>query len=133
MRSWTGEEGTVAVEFALIASVLLVMLFGTLELALALQARLVISSAAREGARQAAVDGGISTRVQQRIVDHLELANISQEDAEITISPQSASYGTPVSVTITHDYLFQTPLLKPVLGAGIRLESRAISRSEKLR
>ncbi len=128
-----GEEGTVAVEFALVASILLIMLFSTMELALALHARLVISSAAREGARQAAIDGGMSVRVRQRISDHLDFANICEDDAEITITPQSATYGTPVSVTISYDHQFHTPLLRPILGSGVRLETRAISRSEKLR
>ena len=128
-----GERGTVAVEFALVASVLILLLFGTIELGFALQTRLALGAAAREGARQAAVDGGVSPRVQQRIVDHLLTANIREEDTEVGISPRTASYGTPVSVTIAYDYFFRTPLLRPVLGSSVRLETRAISRSEKLR
>ena len=115
------------------ASLLLLLLFGTMELAFALQARLVIAAAAREGARQAAIDGGVSNRVIQRINDHLQFANICEDDADVNITPKTTTYGTPVSVTITRDYVFRVPLLRPILGPSIRLQARAISRSEKLR
>ncbi len=48
-------EGAAALEFALIAPILLALLFGMIEFGFAFQAQLAVNHAAREGARSAAV------------------------------------------------------------------------------
>ena len=57
-RSWIrGDRGAVAVEFALILPVLLMVLFGTIEFGRVYSQYQVFNGAAREGARCAAVQG----------------------------------------------------------------------------
>lgn len=120
-------------EFALVATLLLLLLLATVELGLVLHTRLLLGTAAREGARQAAVDGGISPRVVDAIARYLEMASIDPGRAEVSVTPASATYGTPVTVTIVYDYRLVAPLVRAVLGPELRLEGRAICRSERLR
>ena len=52
-----GEDGAAAVEFALVVSLLFVLLFGIMEFGLAFFQLQSLRSATREGARAAAIDG----------------------------------------------------------------------------
>lgn len=56
MRSKSGQKGVAAIEFALIAPVVLVVLFGILEFGFALWRKQSLTSAVRDGARQAIVN-----------------------------------------------------------------------------
>lgn len=50
------EEGAAAVEFALVVPLLLTLLFGIIEFGFAFNAQIVVTNAAREAARELAVD-----------------------------------------------------------------------------
>lgn len=128
-----GRRGTVAVEFALVSTMLLFILFVVIDLGLAFHVRLVLGAAAREGARQAAVDGGESARARQRVTDYLGLAGVAVDAAEVTFVPATASYGTPITVTVSYRYWFTVPLVQAVLGPLMQLRGTAITRSERLR
>jgi Flp pilus assembly protein TadG len=128
-----GRRGTVAVEFALVSTMLLFILFVVIDLGLAFHVRLVLGAAAREGARQAAVDGGESARARQRVTDYLSLAGVAADAAEVTFVPATASYGTPITVTVSYRYWFTVPLVQAVLGPLMQLQGTAITRSERLR
>lgn len=56
-REGESEAGQSLVEFALVAPVLLLVLFGAVQFALIVHARNVVTTAAQEGARFAAADG----------------------------------------------------------------------------
>src|SRR4051812_50165187 len=62
-----GQEGAAAVEFALVVSLLFVLLFGIMEFGLAFFQLQSLRSATREGARAAAV-GGDSAEISDAIV-----------------------------------------------------------------
>jgi Flp pilus assembly protein TadG len=63
-----GEDGAAAVEFALVVSLLFVLLFGIMEFGLAFFELQNLRSATREGARAAAI-GGTPDEIEQAIVD----------------------------------------------------------------
>lgn len=128
-----GRRGTVAVEFALVSTMLLFILFVVIDLGLAFHVRLVLGAAAREGARQAAVDGGESARARQRVTDYLSLAGVAADAAEVTFVPATASYGTPITVTVSYRHWFTVPLVQAMLGPLMQLQGIAITRSERLR
>jgi len=62
LRRWR-DRGAAAVEFALVVPVLIVLIFGSIEFGLAVQARTMIENAAREGVRVASL-GGTQAEVQ---------------------------------------------------------------------
>lgn len=127
------ESGSVVVEFALVATVLFTILFCILEMGLLINTRLVITAAAREGARRAAVDGGASQAAYDRIYEELSMGNIIRENASVVITPKTAAYGSYVRVLIEYDYPIITPVVRNVIGKSVILKGFAVSRSEKIR
>ncbi|MDP2871755.1 MAG: pilus assembly protein [Bacillota bacterium] len=128
-----GRRGSVTAEFVLILGVLTTVLFLTVELGMALNVRLLVASAAREGARRAAIDGGDTPGARQAIARQLGLTSLIEEEAEVDISPASASYGTMVTVSVRVAYRWRTPVARSILGHGVILRGEAASRSEKVR
>lgn len=72
-RKWlTRENGNASVEFALVAPLLMLVALAVLQLMLAIHVRTVITSAAIEGARVAALVDGDLTRAESRTRSILE-------------------------------------------------------------
>jgi Flp pilus assembly protein TadG len=99
------EDGAAAVEFALIAGVLSLLIFGMLEFGVAFWQVQNLRSAAREGARVAAVRGD-----DDDIRDRLESASVGSftGSAAFTVSPGHCDRdrtGESVTVRITNSSL----------------------------
>jgi Flp pilus assembly protein TadG len=96
-----GENGAAAVEFALIASILLMLLFGILEYGRTFSQIEVLTSAAREGARTAAVRGDMS-EVTTRVIEAAAPYTVTG----ISMSPadgcSALNHGDPVTVSFPH-------------------------------
>lgn len=129
MRS---ERGAAAVEFALVAGLVVTLFFALLEFGLLLDEQLAIAAAARSGARLAAVEGGDTARVRDAIAEELSGFGVDPAAATVSIHPTRAIYGTPVAVEVDADYAFRTPLLPGLAMGGLHLHARAVARSEKL-
>jgi|GEM_PF-3105840 len=125
-------SGQAAAEFALVGSLLLLFLFGILELGLLLQDRLVLAHAARVGLRQAVVDGGASPKAVRAFEEQLRLGGVDPERAEIFISPRHAFWGTPVTLRARLEEPLRTPLRGLVPGGRITVEVSFTGRSENL-
>ena len=106
---------------------------GMTECTLALNDRLVLEAAAREGARRAAIEGGATARVYERIDALLRAGHLDPAHVEVKISPWSAPYGHSIWVTVSYGHRFITPPVRAALGDGVDLEAKALSRSERLR
>lgn len=128
-----GRRGSVAAEFVLVLGILTAVLFLTLELGMALNVRLIVASAAREGARRAAIEGGDTPGTRQAVARQLSLTTLIEGEAEVGISPASASYGTMITVSVAVAYRWRTPVVRSILGREIVLRGEAASRSEKVR
>lgn len=102
--------GQAVVEFALIAPVLLLLVFGMIDMARGWSAHHAIADAAREGARMLAVDNGLigvdstTTAINTR----LSRAGLDPTRAQLTYS-EGFGRGEPTTVTI--DYTFDFWLL----------------------
>jgi Flp pilus assembly protein TadG len=68
-RPWR-DRGAAAVEFALVMPVLIILIFGSIEFGLAVQARTMIGNSAREGVRVASL-GGSTAQVQAAALNAL--------------------------------------------------------------
>jgi Flp pilus assembly protein TadG len=117
-RRTRSSEGASALEFALVAPVLLALLFGMIEFGFVFQAQLSVTHAAREGVRMASVQADSDW-------DQAEV-----ESRALPLSPVTATRGFPdsdsVSVTVSHEYAWK---VLP-LGEPIQLMSTAIMRRE---
>jgi Flp pilus assembly protein TadG len=59
LRRWR-DRGAAAVEFAIVVPVLIILIFGSIEFGLAIQARTQVGNAAREGVRVASLGGSVA-------------------------------------------------------------------------
>ncbi|MDH4139163.1 MAG: pilus assembly protein [Coriobacteriia bacterium] len=121
------DRGAVALEFAVVVPLLLILLFGMLEFGFVFQAQLAVTHAAREGARMAAVaDGSLwdPSVVEQRAYPLTTASGLSISLTEP--DPES------VSVTVSYPWSWRVvPLGGPLsLGDPPTLSSTATMRKE---
>jgi Flp pilus assembly protein TadG len=102
-RRSTGRRrrGAVALEFAILISFFLLLLFGMIELGRAIQVSQILTNAAREGARRAIVPGATNTQVEQIISTYMTAAAIPSHETSIQINGTAGSLATAAS----HDEL----------------------------
>lgn len=136
------ERGAVAVEFALILPLMLMLILGIIEFGFGYHAWDSTQNGVREGARLAAVDSN-ETDIRQRVEDSssfLDPANLTvviecQPVGTTTFSACGAGAdwdaGDLVRITANYTYDYITPLPGFVgLGANMSMTSRAEARFE---
>jgi len=93
-------RGASVVEFAVVAPVFFLFVFGMIEFGRMVMVHQLLIGAAREGARQAAVDGATTATVEQAVRDYLTATSVEGGEAVVNVSPDpaSANPGAPVKV-----------------------------------
>lgn len=129
------DEGQALVEFALLTPFLLVFLVGILEFGRAWNAHIVVTQAAREGARKAAVyDPAITAdSVRHAIMQTIRGSNLNGDSTQITLENWDGDSGDSLVVTVAQPYafLFFGELKKWTTGESrILLKSRFVMRNE---
>lgn len=121
------EHGAAAVEFALVAPVLLLLVFGMISFGLALTTQLNLNQAAREGVRAYAFEGGDPTGVTLSAI-----TTIPHGEVVVTFGGCDLAHpGTEAWVRATHDFDLPAPisLIGSVGGPeSIPLSTRAVMR-----
>ncbi len=135
MRSRNHERGQAAVEFALVLPFLLVMLIGIVEFGQAWNQHQVITDAAREAARKAAISDEDVTlaMVEKAANDAMAAGAIPPARATIVANNWDGPTNTDVIVTIDLPYRFTFfgPLVKWSTGNSmIVLKTRFTMRNE---
>jgi len=103
------EHGQDLIELALVLPLLLVILMSVLDLGRAFNTYMVLTNAAREGARLAARDPYDITAITEVALNETRSAGLP--DDEVTVSVIPAPSGSPVQVTVAYDF----PLLSGLL------------------
>jgi hypothetical protein len=94
-RAWLKRGGTAAVEFAMIAPLMIGFTFGMLELGRIMMVKQTATHASREGARIAIRPSSQSEEVIERVEQ--ELAVLGIEDATVELDPESIEDAEPGS------------------------------------
>ena len=111
------DRGQSMVEFALVLPVLLMLVFGFLDLGRAVYSQSVVANAAREGARAAVIHG--STNAEIRAAVKANAIGIAVTDADITITPSAARVsGQQVLVRVTTRFYAVTPFVTQLMNNG---------------
>ena len=116
------DSGAAAVEFALVLPILLLLVFGIVDFGRLYFTQITLTDAAREGARVLALEGAAgsgysatqaSDDAEARVQDA-----VSGVDGAVNVSSGTCTDGQPVTVTVTTDFSFLTPLpdLAGILG-----------------
>lgn len=102
------DRGSVAVEFALVLPVLLLIVFGIIDFGRALNAQIALTGAAREGARLAAL-GYPSAAVQARVA--AAAPDLSGVTVTVAAScPPGAGPAADAQVDVSYPFSFITPI-----------------------
>jgi Flp pilus assembly protein TadG len=108
MRPPRGDQGSAAVEFVLVLPVLLIILFSIIDFGRLLNAKIVLSQAAHEGARAAAlVDEGEAQTIINKIVGSM---SSELDEPAIDACDPTPDTGTDATVTLTYHFEYVTPL-----------------------
>ncbi|MEX5297864.1 pilus assembly protein [Kocuria sp. CPCC 205292] len=100
MSLWRSERGAAAVEFALIAPILLALILGTIEFGRAYNVQISLTHAARETAR----DMAINNVWTDAVVHGMGAApSLDLESGDFTPSLATCASGQQIQVTVTQD------------------------------
>lgn len=118
--SKTKERGAVAVEFAIVAPVLVMLLLGIMEFGRAYNAQVTLSSAAREGVRVMAI-GNNTTAARTAVKNASTGLQPALADGNITITPSICTAGVQATVKITYTLTTMTGIAGPfpMEGKGV--------------
>ena len=116
------QKGAAAVEFAIVAPLLVLLVMGICEFGLLWYNSQVIINASREGARAGIVNTGPDSSDNQAVKDIVTLYCDSRvidfsgntvEDDDITLTPSTrpSNFGYNFSVQVEYDYSFLVPSL----------------------
>jgi Flp pilus assembly protein TadG len=120
--SKTSERGAVAVEFSLLAPVLIMLLLGITEFGRAYYAQITLSSAAREGVRVMAI-GNNPAAARTAAKNAAASLQPALNDASITFSPSTCTAGAQMNLNITYNLSTMTGIAGPFAleGKGVML------------
>ena len=103
------DRGAAAVEFALVLPVLLLVLFGMIDFGRALNAQIMVTQAAREGARLGALGvapATVTSRAQAAMGTLLPVVTVNTG----TACPVGAAAGVDAVVKVSYTFSFITPV-----------------------
>jgi hypothetical protein len=137
-HAWRSSKGQTLVEFALISPIIILLLVGIIDFGMAMDRRIVLQHAAREGARMAAVTDDTDA-ICNRIVDQgqgtVERSDITFEYDDLDSNGLNA--GDNVKVTLPYEW--PLPILDTALFglfddhiAAINLTTTASARLERV-
>lgn len=121
-----GERGTAAVEFALVLPLVLTVTLALLQVGLLVRDRLLVESAARAGARAAAVQ------------DDPAMVRVAVTDAASTLDAgavtvgivRAGTRGDPVTVSVAYASSVRVPLVAWLFGDVVDMTADATDRQE---
>jgi Flp pilus assembly protein TadG len=118
----TRERGAVAVEFALLAPILVMLVLGIMEFGRAYNVQTTLTNAAREGVRHMAINNNqVAARTAAKnAAIHL---NPILADGNITFSATNCSVNSQMTVTINYSLTTMTGIAGPfaITGRGTML------------
>lgn len=124
-------RGAAVVEFAVVAPVFFLLVFGMIEFGRMVMVQQVITNASREGCRQAILDGSTASEVDTLVDDYLSAANINGATVVIDpTEPSTAAAGDAVTVTVNVDFGQVSWLPLPMFLSETTLSASTVMRRE---
>jgi Flp pilus assembly protein TadG len=123
-------RGAAAVEFAIVAPLLFMLVMGFIELGRGLMVQQVLTNASRVGARQAITIGATLDQVTSSVTSYANGASVGNVSVDCTPSPAAAAAGDMVTVTVTVDYAQVSWLPSPWFMGNTTLTASSVMRKE---
>jgi len=130
-RTRHGERGASMVEFALVAPLLLILLFGIMESGWSFSHLLEVRHGAREGARLVATNFGDDAAVTAEVCDRMHFSgDVAATTVTITV-PGGAAIGDTATVVVSSPYNSLTGFTSQFFS-GLTLDSTVEIRLEQI-
>jgi Flp pilus assembly protein TadG len=123
-------RGIAAVEFAMVLPVIVLVLFGVLELACMIHVQGALLNASREGARHAITRRATSGSVSEICHQSLKHAAVKHATVNVSPDPATAPPGTLINVRSSADYLANSWLPGSGFFRGTSLSTEVAMRKE---
>lgn len=116
------ERGAVAVEFAILLPLLLMLVLGTIEFGRAYNAQITLTNAARDGVRVMAITN-VPADAKTAAKNAAASVSTSIATSDVTLSTTTCSTGSQVTLTITYSLSTITGIAGPfdMTGKGVML------------
>jgi Flp pilus assembly protein TadG len=123
VRSWRfvrDQSGAALVEFALVATILMILIMGMIDFGRALYTKNSLTNAAREGGRFAAVQGDVATRIDEvkdTVISHMSpFGGAALTRSQITVNLNYATGSTTVIESTTIEIAYPFEPITPIAG-----------------
>jgi len=126
-------RGASAVEFAIVAPVFFLLIFGMFEFGRMIMVQQLLTNAARSGARVAVIDGATASGATSTVSNYLEGGSVDPQDLTITITPKNLAKtdtGDAISVAVSVPYDDISWLPAPWFLGGTTLKANCTMRRE---
>jgi Flp pilus assembly protein TadG len=139
VRGLRSARGAELIEFALVLPLLLLLLAGILDMGFLFNNYAVVTNAAREGARMAAVPGWAEADVRARVNSYLAGAGLHLTGVTTSVEPVAVDVGgrsingVKVVVSYPYSYLILGPVAAMIQGGSVNnvtLKAAATMRAE---
>ncbi len=128
-------RGAAVVEFAIVAPLFFLLIFGMIEYGRMVMVQQVITNASREGARRAVLDGATATDVKAKVGEYLTSAGIDAGADYVTLTPSepsAAGYREPVTVQVTVPFTDVSWIPAPLYLGGTDLKASTVMSRESV-
>lgn len=126
-------RGAALVEFAVVAPIMFLFVFGIIEYGRAVMVQQVLVNASREAARAAVLDGANVNEIRADVTAYLQGAAVNAGGANVRFepgNPSSAGFGEPVTVTVDVPFSEVSWLPSPLFIGGRTLSATTVMRRE---
>ena len=123
------------VEFAIVAPLFFLLIFGMIEYGRMVMVQQVITNASREGARRAILDNATLAEVETTVENYLSSASIDPEVVEVTVDPNppsNAGYREPVTVQVSVAFADVSWIPAPFYLGGTQLSASTVMSRESV-
>jgi Flp pilus assembly protein TadG len=125
--------GATLTEFAIVAPIFFVFVFGAFEFGRAIMVQQILTNAAREGARQAIIESANAADVEASVTSYLNSTTIA--GVTVTVDPsslQTVGFGDNVTVTVSVPYDQVSWLPVSSFMQGKTLTGESMMRGERM-
>lgn len=125
-------SGAAVVEFAVVAPVLFLFVFGMIEFGRMVMVQQIMTNAAREGARVAILPNATTAQVTTAVTNYLTAGAISGATATVSPDPpSSATYGAAVTVMVSVPFKSVSWTPSPFFLGSTTLKAQCVMRTEQ--
>jgi len=126
-------RGAAVVEFAIVAPIFMLFVFGMIEYGRMVMVQQIITNASREGARTAVLEGSTRDDVIDAVVTYCQSSRITITDDEVVLTPNdpsTAGVGDPVTVALQVPFRDVSWLPSPMYLGATTLNAASVMRKE---